>query len=149
MLSSFRQADELELRLPIGLQLLVPLAAQPGHERVLALVDRIEMAANADAGLPVEPRVAAGIGSAHEEDGSAVPNDDVRDELLVGRVGLGLGAVAVHAVAADGAPELGQVGGAGRADSVEVASARDQTALEYQDPFLHRGQSTNRYEARV
>ncbi len=40
-------------------------------------------------------------------------------------------------MAGDGAPELGQVGGAGRADSVEVASARDQTALEYQDPFLH------------
>ncbi len=81
--SSFSSPTRLEIRLPVGLELLLPLAAQAGHQRVLAIVDRIEMAANPDAGLPVEPRVAARIGSAHEEDGSAVADNDVRDELLV------------------------------------------------------------------
>ena len=63
-----QEADQLELGLPAGHQLLGPLATQAGHERILALVDRVEVAADPDARLAMQPRIAAGIGALHQED---------------------------------------------------------------------------------
>ncbi len=122
----------------IGLELLRPLASQAGHQRILTLVDRVEVAADADAGLPVETNVAAGLGPVHEEHPLPVADDDVGNQLLVGRVLLGRRPIEVSAIARDRRPQRLQVGIAGSTDSVEVASAGDGDPGQDQDAFGHR-----------
>jgi hypothetical protein len=53
---------------------------------------------DADAGLAMQAGVAARIGALHEEDPAAIAHDDIRNELLVGRVFLGYPTVEVSAV---------------------------------------------------
>ncbi len=96
------------------------------------------MTAHPDAGLAVQPRVASGIGPFHEEDAVAVPQHDVRDELLPLRGVLGHRPVQESALLADGRPQAGQGLRIGSADAGEVAAAWDGGAREDEDALGHR-----------
>src|SRR5688572_6679984 len=56
------QAEQLELRLELGVELLAPLAPQPAGEVAVA---GVEMAAHADRPAVVEAGIAAGLRAAH------------------------------------------------------------------------------------
>ena len=130
--------DEPEVRRPIGDELLCPLAPEPGHERVLAVVHRVQVPADADAGLAVQAPVAARIGPFHEEDPLPVADEDVRNELLVVRILLGDRPLEIAAVGRDRGPERHERRFVGWADSVEVAATRHGGAREDQHALRHR-----------
>ena len=115
----------LEFGLPVGLKLLQPLATQARHERVVALVDRVEVPSHPDACLAMQPRVAAGIGAMHQEDAFGIADHDVWDQLLVGRIVLGGGTIEIAALRRDRRAELRQQAPLRGADAVKIAAARD------------------------
>ena len=135
-----QQADELEIRFPIGDQLLGPFATKAGQERIGSLVHRIQVPADADAGLAMQTWVAARIGPMHEKDTLFVAHDDVGDELLVARNFFSDRAIQVAAMRGHRRAEIWQRGGIGFADSMEVAATRHGVSGEYQDSLGHRFQ---------
>ena len=77
------QADRRVHGLEVRDELLAPLAPKPA---VHVDVARVEVAADADGPAIMEACVPAGAGPAHQEPALAVPQHEVRDDLLVGRV---------------------------------------------------------------
>ena len=124
-----------------GHELLVPLTTQACHERIVAVVHRVEMSANTDAALAVQPRVATRIGPSHAVDAVAVGDDDIGDQLLVGRIGFGIRPIQVAAMFPDRRAEVREIARIGLADSVEVTSARHRDAGQDEHLLGHPAQS--------
>ena len=133
--------DEPEVRRPIGDELLRPLAPEPGHQRVLAVVHRVQVPPDADAGLAVQALVAARIGPFHEEDPLPIADEDVGNELLVVRILLGSRPIEIAAMGRDRGPQRHEGRFVGWADSVEVAATRHGGAREDQHALRHRPRS--------
>jgi hypothetical protein len=132
------EPGEAELRAPWRIELLGPLALQAGEQRILAVVNRVEVASDADAGAAVEARVAAHIGPVHEEDANPVAHYDVRDELFVGWIGLGGRTLEVAAVGAHRRTKIAERGGIGPAQAGEVTAAGHGSARQHEDELRHK-----------
>ena len=138
-----QEADGCELGLPVRVELLAPLAAQPRPQRIRPVVDRVEMAADPDRCASVEARIAARVRALHQEHPVGVTDHDVRNELLVGRVLLGAVAVEPSSIGLQRLAEPFQVGVVYRLDAEEVAAARNRLAREDQHT-LHQEAETSR-----
>ena len=128
-----QEANQPEVRLEIGDQLLRPLPAQAVHQRVLAVVNRVEVPAHADAGLAVQARIAAGRGALHEEEERTLSNDHIRNQLLVARIHLGPRARQVAATLANRLHEGLERGRICAANPGEIATARHLVARQNED----------------
>src|SRR3990170_5067388 len=69
-------------------QLLLEFALEPGSHRVRSAfhVRPVDVAAHADAELPVQPRFPAGGGALKQKQPWSVTDDQVRDDLLHGGI---------------------------------------------------------------
>ena len=125
----------------VCVELLRPFASQAHGQRVHALVDRVQVTADADARLAVQARVAAGIGPFHEEDPVGVPQHDVGNELLPLRRFLGQWPVEVASVICDSLPQEGQLSLVSGSQSSEVAPTGHVLTRKDEDLLRHRPQS--------
>lgn len=132
-----QQAAQLERGLPAGIELFGPLAPQTGEQRIVAGVDRVEVPADPDAGLAMQPRVTAAGRALHEEDPIALAHDDVRNQLLQLLVVLGGGPIDVPAVLRHGDLQLDEVGIGRMAHAAEITPARHTVPGQHQNLFGH------------
>ncbi len=86
----------------------------------------------------MQPRVAAGVRSMHQEHAVRVAHDDVRDELLVGRIVLGRRSIEVPAPGRDRRAQRFEVAGIGLANAVKVTAAGDVGPRQDEDALRHR-----------
>ena len=114
-------------------------ARPPGHVAVAG----VEVPAHADGPAVVEPRIAAGLRAAHEEPALAVAQDEVRDDLLVRRVLLGVPAAheAPLARRPSPAPRRGRRAGRQPALARRRAAARGTTRTCSSGSAHQRGSS--------
>ena len=96
-----QQADGHEAGLEVGRHLLCPLPSQATDH---AAVVRVDVAADADRVAIVQANVAPRPAAAHQEDVAAIAQREVRNDLLPGRVVLGVAAAAESAVTVDRRP---------------------------------------------
>jgi hypothetical protein len=96
----------------------------------------------------VQARVSAGIRPLHEEDALPVAQDDIRDQLLEGRVLLGDGTLQEAAGSSDRAPQATQLSGMRGSDAGEVAAAGNVGARQDQNALRHWAESMRRRAAR-
>jgi hypothetical protein len=122
--------DEPEFGRPRSHKLLGPLAAEASHERVLAIVDRVQVATDPDARLAVQPPIPARIGAFHEKDPRSIADEDVWNELLVRRIHLGGRSLQVATVCGHRASKGFESVLVGPANSAEVAATRNLLAGE-------------------
>jgi Flp pilus assembly protein TadG len=133
-----QQAHQAELWLPVRLELLHPFAVQADHERVIAFVDRVEVAAHPNARLAMESCVAAGVRALHQKDAVAVADDDVRDQLLPLRGLLGDRPIEVAPVLKHRLTQFERLRVVCRTDTGEVTPARNAVARDDEDVFDHQ-----------
>ncbi len=94
--------------------------------------------------LAVQARVSAGIRPLHEENALPVAQDDIRDQLLEGRVLLGDGTLHEAAGSSDRAPQVTQLDGMRGSDAGELAAARNVGTRQDQDALGHWAESMRR-----
>src|SRR5438477_1550421 len=88
-----QKAQQIRLETPVVDDLLRPLALQPVEDRVAALqVARNDMASDTERVLLAQPLFRGGTQTMSQEVAIAVPEHDVRDDLLEARVVLHFGA---------------------------------------------------------
>ena len=93
-----QETDEARLGRPGGLDLLGELAREARPDVAVA---RVEMPADPDRPALVETRVSPGTRATHEEEAPPIAQDEVWDDLLPGRIQLGLGSRAIGALGRD------------------------------------------------
>ena len=93
-----------------------------------SFVDRVQVAAHADAGLAMKPCITASIGPVHEEDALAISDDDIGNELLESRILLRSRTVEISTLGGDRGAQLFERIRIGLADTVKVASPRHTSA---------------------
>jgi hypothetical protein len=99
------------------------------------------MPSDADAGLAVQARVSAGIGPLHQEHGVAVTDDDIGNQLLVGRIGFRDGPIQVAAMPGDRGAELPEDALVCGSDAVEIGPTGDLGAGQDKDALDHAVES--------
>src|SRR5918993_141377 len=123
------QPDRRVLGLEVGRHLLGPLPPQPSCDVAVA---QVEVPTHADRPQVVQPGVATGPGPSHQEPAVAVAQHEIRDDLLVRRVLLGVGAAQEPALAPDDRERVDEV----RAAHAQPAVARDQGVARYDQHLL-------------